>query len=59
MLVQDHIRDSAAFWATLRSGAGSATLHFAGLKSAGESVQKPLAGYENNLLCSLDLLQVL
>jgi UDP-glucose 4-epimerase len=59
MLVQDDIRDSAAIGAALRSGGGTAVLHFAGLKSVGESVQKPLADYENNFLCSLDLLQVL
>ncbi len=34
-------------------------IHFAGLKAVGESVEKPLSYYENNLLSTLTLLKVM
>lgn len=37
----------------------SACIHFAGLKAVGESVQKPLQYYENNLLGTLNLLNLM
>ena len=36
-----------------------AVIHFAGLKAVGESVEKPLMYYQNNLLSSLVLLKVM
>ncbi len=36
-----------------------AVIHFAGLKAVGESVQKPLEYYENNLVSTLNLLKVM
>ena len=33
-----------------------AVIHFAGLKAVGESVEKPLEYYENNLISTLNLL---
>ena len=36
-----------------------AVIHFAGLKAVGESVEKPLMYYQNNLLSSLILLKVM
>lgn len=36
-----------------------AVLHFAGLKAVGESVQKPLLYYQNNILSTLNLCQVM
>ena len=36
-----------------------AVLHFAGLKAVGESVQKPLKYYENNLISTLNLLETM
>lgn len=36
-----------------------ACIHFAGLKAVGESVQKPLRYYENNLVGTLNLLKLL
>jgi len=36
-----------------------AVIHFAALKAVGESVEKPLAYYSNNLIGSLNLLQVM
>ncbi|WP_150464423.1 UDP-glucose 4-epimerase GalE [Francisella sp. XLW-1] len=37
----------------------NAVIHFAGLKAVGESVQKPLAYYYNNLLSTLNLLELM
>ena len=36
-----------------------AVIHFAGLKAVGESVQKPLLYYHNNLISTLNLLEVM
>lgn len=36
-----------------------AVIHFAGLKAVGESVQKPLLYYDNNLIGTITLLQVM
>ncbi len=36
-----------------------AVIHFAGLKAVGESVQKPLLYYENNLISTLNLLEIM
>ena len=36
-----------------------AVIHFAGLKAVGESVEKPLAYYENNLISTLNLLDLM
>ncbi len=36
-----------------------AVVHFAGLKAVGESVEKPLEYYENNLVSTLNLLRVM
>lgn len=36
-----------------------ACIHFAGLKAVGESVEKPLYYYKNNLLSTLNLLEIL
>lgn len=37
----------------------SAVIHFAGFKSVGESVRKPLMYYQNNLISTLNLLEVM
>ena len=36
-----------------------AVIHFAGLKAVGESVQKPLLYYDNNLIGTIVLLEVM
>lgn len=36
-----------------------AVIHFAGLKAVGESVQKPLDYYDNNLIGTIVLLEVM
>jgi UDP-glucose 4-epimerase len=58
-LVQGDLRDSAALLAALRASGASAVIHFAGLKAVGESVQKPLAYYDNNVVGTVRLLQAM
>lgn len=58
-LVQGDIRDTATLAASLRSSGASAVIHFAGLKAVGESIQKPLAYYDNNVTGSVSLLHAM
>ena len=58
-LVQGDIRDRAALVQALRSSAATAVVHFAGLKAVGESVEKPLAYYDNNVVGTLRLLEAM
>lgn len=53
------IRDRAALVQALRSSGATAVIHFAGLKAVGESVEQPLAYYDNNVQGSLCLLQAM
>ena len=58
-VVQGDIRDGTALVAALKDSAASAVIHFAGLKAVGESVEKPLAYYDNNVLGALRLLEAM
>ena len=58
-LVQGDVRDRTALAAALRSSGAKAVIHFAGLKAVGESVQNPLAYYDNNVAGTLCLLQAM
>ena len=58
-LVQGDVRDRTALAAALRSSGAKAVIHFAGLKAVGESVQNPLAYYDNNVVGTLCLLQAM
>ncbi len=49
-IVEGDIRDQALIEATLRQHGCSEVIHFAGLKSVGESVKKPLTYYDNNVV---------
>ncbi len=49
--------DRPALDRLMAAGNFSAVIHFAGLKAVGESVEKPLAYYENNVGGSLNLFQ--
>jgi UDP-glucose 4-epimerase len=53
------IRNGAAVRDALRSHACEAVVHFAGLKSVGESVAQPLAYYDNNVTGTLTLLEAM
>jgi UDP-glucose 4-epimerase len=58
-VVKGDIRDGTALVAALKDSAASAVIHFAGLKAVGESVEKPLAYYDNNVLGTLRLLEAM
>ena len=53
------VRDEAALDRVFREHEIGCAIHFAGLKAVGESVEKPLAYYENNLLSTMTLLKVM
>ncbi|HQX60332.1 MAG TPA: UDP-glucose 4-epimerase GalE, partial [Burkholderiaceae bacterium] len=58
-VVQGDIRDRAAVEKALRESGATAVIHFAGLKSVGESVENPLAYYDNNVNGTLQLLEAM
>jgi UDP-glucose 4-epimerase len=58
-LVRGDMRDRAALIAALRQSGATAVIHFAGLKAVGESVQQPLAYYDNNVVGTVRLLEAM
>jgi UDP-glucose 4-epimerase len=58
-LVEGDINDAPLLRKLLADHAFDATIHFAGLKSVGESVADPLAYYRNNVSGTVTLLQCL
>ncbi len=58
-LIQGDIRDRAALVAALQQSNAHAVIHFAGLKAVGESVQNPLAYYDNNVVGTVRLLEAM
>jgi UDP-glucose 4-epimerase len=57
--IQGDIRDKPLLKRIFSSYPVTAVLHFAGLKAVGESVEKPLLYYENNVGGTLDLLEAM
>lgn len=57
-LHESDIRDAAALDAVFAAPI-SAVVHFAGLKAVGESVEKPLAYYDNNVVGTVRLLEAM
>ena len=53
------VRDRTALLDIFTKEQPSAVIHFAGLKAVGESVAKPIEYYDNNLISSLVLLDVM
>ncbi len=53
------VRDRASLDAVLQQHAIDAVIHFAGLKAVGESVEKPLLYFDNNVTGTVVLLQAL
>ncbi|KAJ7945053.1 UDP-glucose 4-epimerase [Quillaja saponaria] len=53
------LRDKPAIEQLFASTPFDAVIHFAGLKAVGESVQKPLLYYNNNLIGTITLLEVM
>ncbi len=58
-VIRGDCRDRVALTAALRESGATAVIHFAGLKAVGESVQQPLAYYDNNVVGSLRLLEAM
>ncbi|MFT7008875.1 MAG: UDP-glucose 4-epimerase [Colwellia sp.] len=57
--VEADIRDKAALTTLFSTENIDAVIHFAGLKAVGESVQKPLEYYQNNVEGTLTLVEVM
>ncbi len=57
--VRGDIRDRAALDALFRDHDIDAVIHFAGLKAVGESVEKPLLYYDNNIAGSVTLFEAM
>ena len=58
-LVKGDIRDQPLLEKTLRDFKCDAVIHFAGLKAVGESVEKPLEYYDNNIIGTHTLLKAM
>lgn len=58
-LVKGDIRDQLLLEKTLRDFKCDAVIHFAGLKAVGESVEKPLEYYDNNIIGTHTLLKAM
>ena len=54
--IEGDIRDKALLKQLFEAHQVTSVIHFAGLKAVGESVEQPLAYYENNVGGTLDLL---
>ncbi|HNA83430.1 MAG TPA: UDP-glucose 4-epimerase GalE [Thiobacillaceae bacterium] len=57
--VKGDIRDRACLDALFRDHEIDAVIHFAGLKAVGESVEKPLLYYDNNIAGSVNLFEAM
>ena len=57
--VEGDIRDSALMRSTMKQHGVQSVMHFAGLKAVGESNEKPLDYYSNNVQGTISLLQAL
>lgn len=57
--IKGDCRDRAALVAALQQSKAKAIIHFAGLKAVGESVEKPLIYYDNNVAGTLRLLEAM
>ena len=56
---KEDVRDREALRKIFRENNIEAVIHFAGLKAVGESVAKPIEYYDNNLISTLVLLEVM
>jgi UDP-glucose 4-epimerase len=59
VFIQADIRDTASLRDALKTYAIHAVLHFAGLKAVGESVEKPIEYYANNVQGTISLLEAM
>lgn len=58
-VIEGDIRDRAALTAAIKGCGATAVIHFAGLKAVGESVEKPLSYYDNNVVGTVRLLEAM
>lgn len=58
-LIRGDIRDRDALVRALKESKATSVIHFAGLKAVGESVEKPLQYYDNNVVGTLRLLEAM
>ena len=58
-LFEGDIRNGEALTQALQASGATAVVHFAGLKAVGESVQQPLAYYDNNVVGTVRLLEAM
>ncbi len=56
---KEDVRDKDALCKIFKENSIEAVIHFAGLKAVGESVQKPIEYYDNNLISTIVLLEVM
>ena len=56
---ENDVRDKGALDKIFKTEKPQAVIHFAGLKAVGESVQKPLMYYDNNLISTIVLCEVM
>ncbi len=56
---ENDVRDKAALRKIFAENEIEAVIHFAGLKAVGESVAKPIEYYDNNLISTIYLLEVM
>ncbi len=59
LFIEGDIRDNALLQEVFQDHQIDAVIHFAGLKAVGESVQKPLEYYDNNVTGTLCLLEAM
>ena len=59
VFIEGDIRDGALLKSLFQDHQVTAVMHFAGLKAVGESMQQPLAYYENNVSGTLTLLNAM
>lgn len=59
VFIQGDIRDAECLNTIFKTYAIDAVIHFAGLKAVGESMQKPLEYFDNNINGSITLLQAM
>lgn len=56
---KDDVRDKSALRRVFTENKIDAVIHFAGLKAVGESVREPIMYYDNNLISTIALLEVM
>ncbi len=56
---ENDVRDKKALSTIFKENKIDAVIHFAGLKAVGESVAKPIEYYDNNLISTLHLIEVM